>query len=87
MKVGFGQSSITPKSGKIAIAGTIPCRYVDKVHDDIKATAIVIEDNNTRTIWVCCDMCHPTKRLTDDAINKLKIAIPNFDADEFIMRC
>ena len=72
MKVGFGQASITPKNGRIVIAGSITGRSSDQVHDDIKANAMVITDGSIRTIWVCCDMCHPTKVLTDDVARELK---------------
>lgn len=85
MKVGFGKSSITPKGGKIVIAGRIPVRYTDVVHDDVQAVAMVVEQNDTRTIWVGCDMCHPTKRLTDDVIAGLKNSLPDFKEDELIL--
>ena len=85
MKVGFGKASITPKGGKIVIAGCIPVRYTDVVHDDIQAVAMVVEQDDTRTIWVGCDMCHPTKRLTDDVIAELKRVLPDFEDDELIL--
>ncbi|MBR2972723.1 MAG: hypothetical protein IKC41_00790 [Clostridia bacterium] len=85
MKVGFGSASITPKGGKIIIAGGIPVRFTDVVHDDVRAVAMVIEQDDTRTIWVGCDMCHPTKKLTDTVIDSLKKHIADFNADEFIM--
>ena len=85
MKVGFGQASISPKNGKITIAGSIPCRYSDLIHDDVKANAMVIQDGSTRTVWVCCDMCHPTKRLTDDVIEMLNNVLPDFKEEELIM--
>lgn len=85
MKVGFGKASITPKGGKIVIAGSIPVRYTDVVHDDVQAVAMVVKQDDTRTIWVVCDMCHPTKRLTDDVIAGLKKSLPDFNEDELIL--
>lgn len=84
MKVGFGRGIITPK-GKIAIAGTIPPRTTDVVHDDVLAVAMVIEQNDVRTIWVSCDMCHIPKRLTEDVIKSLENNIADFKEDEFII--
>ena len=85
MKVGFGQASITPRGGKIVIAGGIPVRYTDKVHDEVQAVAMVLEQNGERSIWVSCDMCHPTKRLTDDVIAMLKENLSDFNEDELIL--
>ena len=85
MKVGFGKSSITPKGGKIVIAGRIPVRYTDVVHDDVQAVAMVLEQNGERIIQVSCDMCHPTKRLADDVISMLNKSIPDFNEDELIL--
>ena len=85
MKVGFGDASITPKGGKIVIAGAIPVRYTDVVHDDIKAVAMVIEQDDIRTIWVGCDMCHPTKKLTDAVIESLRKHLADFCDDELII--
>ena len=51
MRVGFGRGIITPK-GKIAIAGNIPPRLTDVVHDDVLAVAMVVACEKTRTIWV-----------------------------------
>ena len=77
MKVGFGRGIITPK-GKIAIAGTIPPRTTDVVHDDVLAVAMVIEQNDIRTIWISCDMCHIPKRLTEEVVMTLKNQIADF---------
>ncbi|MBO4897070.1 MAG: hypothetical protein J5590_02075 [Clostridia bacterium] len=85
MKVGFGSAPITPRGGKIVIAGQIPVRYTDKVHDGIYATAMVTESGGVRTIWVSCDICHPTKKLTDDVIKSLKKSLPGFKEDELIL--
>ncbi len=85
MKVGFGQASIAPKGGKIAIAGSISFRSSDVVHDDIKANAMVVEDGSVRTIWVCCDMCHPTLRLTNDVVERLQRVLPEFKKEQLIM--
>ena len=85
MKVGFGSAIITPVGGKTVIAGQIPVRYTDKVHDDIYATAMTVESEGIRTIWVSCDICHPTKRLTDDVIKSLKKSLPSFKEDELIL--
>lgn len=85
MKVGFGKAKITPKGGKIVIAGSIPVRYTDVVNDDVYAVAMVLEQNDVRTIWVSCDMCHPTKRLTDDVIQDLRECVPNFKDEELIL--
>lgn len=85
MKVGFGQASITPRGGKTVIAGGIPVRYTDVVHDEVQAVAMVIEQNGERSIWVGCDMCHPTKRLTNDVIAMLKECLADFNEDELIL--
>lgn len=85
MKVGFGSASITPRGGKIVIAGGIPVRYTDVVHDDVKAVAMVIQQENARTIWVGCDMCHPTKKLTDTVVESLKKRLADFREDELIL--
>ena len=85
MKVGFGKAKITPKGGQIVIAGSIPVRYTDVVNDDIYAVAMVLEQNDVRTIWVSCDICHLTKRLTDDVIRSLREFIPNFKEEELIL--
>ena len=50
MKVGFGQASITPRGGKIVIAGGSPVRYTDVIHDDVQAVAMVLEQNGERII-------------------------------------
>lgn len=84
MKVGFGRGIITPK-GKIAIAGTIPTRTTDVVHDDVLAVAMVIEQNDARTIWVSCDMCHIPKRLTEEVVMTLKNHIADFKEDQLII--
>ena len=83
MKIGFGSSKITP-SGKIVIAGAIPVRYTDKVHDDIFASAMVINANEKLTVLLSCDICHPNRRLTDEAVLALKSVIPNFSSDQLI---
>lgn len=85
MRAGFGSASITPRGGKIVIAGGIPVRYTDVVHDDVKAVAMVIEQDNVRTIWVGCDMCHPTKKLTDTVVESLKKRLADFQEDELIL--
>ncbi|MBQ7235633.1 MAG: hypothetical protein IJX03_00560 [Clostridia bacterium] len=85
MKVGFSSGNITPVGGKIAIAGCIPVRYTDLVHDDIKATAMVIQDENEQTVWVTCDICHPTKKLTDEVVCVLKDVLPNFSREQLIL--
>ena len=83
--VGFGKAQITPKGGQIVIAGSIPVRYTDVVNDDVYAVAMVLEQNDVRTIWVSCDMCHPTKRLTDDVIQSLRECVPNFKDEELVL--
>jgi hypothetical protein len=65
--------------------GKIPVRYTDVVYNDVQAIAFVMQQNDTRTIWVSCDMCHPTKRLTDDVIALLKKRLPDFHEDELIL--
>jgi len=85
MRVGFGRGIITPKGGKTAIAGNIPPRLTDVVHDDVLAVAMVVACENTRTIWVSCDICHPNNRLMEDAIIALKKAIPDFDESQLVL--
>lgn len=85
MRVGFGKGKITPIGGKIVIAGRLPVRYTDVVHDDIFATAMVVQNDSTRTVWVSLDICHPTRRLTEDVIAALKDLIPDFKAEELIL--
>ena len=85
MQVGFGKGKITPTGGKIVIAGRIPVRYTDVVHDDVWATAMVVQNNGVRTIWVSLDICHPTRRLTEDVIAALKDKIADFKREELIL--
>ncbi len=86
MRVGFGQGIITPRGGKIIIAGGLdPVRYTDKVHDDIRAVAMAVENDGIRAIWVSCDICHPTKRLTNDVIECLRKKIPGIRPEEVIL--
>lgn len=84
MKIGFGSSKITPR-GKIAIAGNIPARYTGLVHDDIFASAMVIESENGITVWVSCDICHPNKRLTEEVVLALEKEVPDFSGDRLII--
>lgn len=85
MKAGFGSASITPRGGKIVIAGGIPVRYTDEVHDEVKAVAMVLVQDGVRTIWVGCDICHPTKKLTDTVIESLRNHLPDFREEELIL--
>lgn len=84
MKIGFGSSKITPSSN-IVIAGNIPARYTGKVHDDILASAMVIESKNEKTVWISCDICHPNKRLTDEVVLAINKVIPDFSGDRLII--
>ncbi len=85
MQFGFGIASITPQGGKVAIAGRIPTRLTDQVHDDIKAAAMIVDSGKNRSIWVCCDMCHPTAVLTQEVANELAKRISDFHKDQLIL--
>ncbi len=65
MRIGWGEAKLLPRGGKVYIAGSVPYRATDVVHDEIKATAMVIQTDNKRIIWVSCDFCHPTKQVED----------------------
>lgn len=84
MKVGFGSAKITPAHSCI-IAGCMPFRPAHTVHDDVFATAMVIGTGSDRFIWVSCDICHPTAHLVEDAVAMLRLELPGFDADRFIL--
>ncbi len=85
IKAGWGESNILPTGGKIYIAGCVPFRATDVVHDDIKATALVLESEEKRIIWVSCDFCHPSKQVEDKLIEIMHKRLPNFKADELIL--
>lgn len=84
MIVGWGSADITPRNGCI-IAGAMPFRPAHAVHDEVYATAMVIGTGDQRTIWVSCDMCHPTAHLYNDAAALLKTEIPGFSEERFIL--
>lgn len=85
MLVGFGQASITPRGGKIAVAGSIPPRLTDLVHDDIQAVAMIIGEGASRVVWVSCDICHPTQILTNEVADRLMEVLPQFHKDQLII--
>ena len=84
MKIGWGTGCITPE-GPVVIAGAAPYRAAGAVHDDIYATAMAVQSDDARVIWVSCDMCHPTAHLVQTAAAMLKAEIPGFREDEFIL--
>ena len=84
MQIGWGSGRITPE-GCVVIAGQAPFRPADAVHDNVCATAMVLQSGGTRVIWVSCDMCHPTAHLVETAAAMLKAEISGFREDEFIL--
>ncbi len=85
IRIGWGEKNVCPKGGKIYIAGGVPFRAVEKVHDEIKATAMVVQSGAERIIWVSCDICHPTKQIEDKVIELLTKQLPDFKAEELII--
>ncbi len=85
VKIGWGESNICPRGGKVIIAGGVPFRATDVIHDEIKATAMVIESDGKRIIWVSCDFCHPSKQVEDRLIELLYKSLPGFKEDELIL--
>ena len=85
MKIGFGEANITPRGGKIAIAGRIPVRLTDQIHDEVKAVAMIAGSGSARTVWVSCDICHPTCALTEDVAALLDDVLPEFHKDQLII--
>ena len=84
MRVGWGTGCITPE-GCVVIAGQAPFRPASVVHDDIFATAMVLQSGDTRVIWVSCDICHPTAHLRETAAAMLAAEIPGFREEEFVL--
>lgn len=85
MKVGFGKSNITPRGGKTAIAGSLEMRYTDVVYTEVWTTCFVMYSKEIKSIWVCADMCHPTKRLFNDVYEALKVQEPELRKEQLIL--
>ena len=63
LKAGAAQTNITPSLGTY-LAGSLKARHA-KVHDELHAKALVIEDGTTQLAFVICDViCSLAKRAT-----------------------
>lgn len=71
VKVGFAETVITPPGGRCALAGYGPQFWSTGVHDDLYASAVYLEDEETRGMLVSFDLIG----LGVDLIASLKEAI------------
>jgi len=55
MKIGFGQMDITPPIPTL-MAGSVTIRIAEKVHDDLFAKAMVLDDGERKIAIVGCDV-------------------------------
>ena len=66
LRAGTGTQIITPPVGT-SLAGYFHDRVSTKVHDDLLAKALVLDDGKTKAAFVVCDLCRVLRRETDRA--------------------
>lgn len=85
MKIGFGQSDITPRGGKVALLGQFERRVTDEVLDPLYAVAMVIQSEGARTVWVSADNCEIFEGTSLLAFDEVKRVIPDLRKEEFVL--
>lgn len=66
LKAGTGTQIVTPPVGT-SLAGYFHDRVSTKVHDDLLAKALVLDDGKMKAALVVCDLCRVLRRETDKA--------------------
>ena len=85
LSVGWGQKDITPRGGGVIIAGMVPLRVTDVIHDPMHALAMVEQSAWGRTIWVGCDFCHPSARVRREVSDMLRERLAGFSVEQLIL--
>ena len=84
IRAGFGQGDITPE-GKVSLSGQFCLRHTQEVHSRLKATAIWIEGQNQRTVWVSCDLIEIGNVLQKEVSKRIQKSIPDFLPEQLIL--
>ena len=85
MKIGFGQSDITPQGGKISLLGQFEQRLTDQIVDRLYAVAMIIESENGRSVWVSADTCEVFEGTSKLVFQHVREVIPDLKEEEFVL--
>lgn len=69
--VGIGRQRITPKIGG-HLAGYGTDVFSASVHDDLTATALVLQQNDLSAIWICETVCNLSGALVDEIKSEIR---------------
>ncbi len=84
MKTGFGISEFTPYGKKISLLGQMHERITEEIHDGIFVTAMLIESDKARTLWIAADALGMTARASYECYLAAKSIIPDLEEKEFV---
>ena len=84
MKTGFGICEFTPYGKKISLLGQMHERITDKINDGIFVTAMLVESENARTLWVAADALGMTAKASYECFLAAKEILPNLKEEEFV---
>ena len=84
LKTGFGISEFTPYGRKISLLGQMHERITQEIHDGIFVTAMLIESESARTLWIAVDALGMTKEASYECYIGAKEVIPDLKEEEFV---
>ena len=84
MKTGFGICEFTPYGRKISLLGQMHERITEEIHDGIFVTAMLVESENARTLWIAADALGMTAEASHECYLAAKEIIPDLKEEEFV---
>ena len=79
LNVGWSLKNITPHGRKVSLAGQYYERLATEVDYDLTVTALAMDNGDTSTTWVSCDLSKVSSILCEDVRSAVKKKAPKID--------